>query len=180
MSTASMSLRSSISLYFLVAKALGSASLRPSARLASQTSQTAAIRTLGMPASECIRWRQRPPVPTQPTLSVSLAPSTFAAGTPRAASPAAPAAAPRKEGRGGRGRGGGGWGGGRVLGRAGGGAARAPGGGAPAFSPPPPPAGGGGGGGGGGGLLPSGRESHPLTPGPSPPLRGRGEKVGRV
>ncbi len=39
----------------------------PSARCASQTSQTAAIRTPGILASDCISCRQRPPVPMQPT-----------------------------------------------------------------------------------------------------------------
>src|SRR5229473_3036924 len=52
-------------------------------------SQTAAMRTFGILASDCIKVRQRPPVPMQPTLSVSFAPSALTAGIPNAASPAA-------------------------------------------------------------------------------------------
>src|SRR5688572_134138 len=44
-------------------------------------SQTAVMRTLGIVARDFMRCRQRPPVPMQPTLSVSLAPRTFRAGT---------------------------------------------------------------------------------------------------
>src|SRR5947209_2820083 len=72
--TAWTSLRSRTSLYFFVTNAFGSASLRACSRATSQTSQTAAMRTLGTLASACISWRQRPPVPIRPTLSVSLAP----------------------------------------------------------------------------------------------------------
>src|SRR5437588_8277361 len=69
-----MSLRSRTSLYFLVAKARGPTILRACSIATSQTSQTAAMRTLGTFASACIRWRQRPPVPIRPTFNVSLAP----------------------------------------------------------------------------------------------------------
>src|SRR5438128_1026412 len=42
-------------------------------------SHTAVMRTPGTLASAVIKCRQRPPVPIQPTRSVSLAPSTLAA-----------------------------------------------------------------------------------------------------
>src|SRR5438477_10051429 len=111
-----MSLRSRTSLYFFVTNAFGSASLRACSRATSQTSQTAAMRTLGTFASACISWRQRPPVPIRPTLSVSLAPQ--ARGVTAAALRAAAAEVFRKARRDTDGRG--------VIGGALGGAGESP------------------------------------------------------
>src|SRR5207244_10727194 len=84
-----------------VADALGSASLRPAARWASQMSQTAAMRVLGTLARAFISAWQRPPVPIRPIWSWSLAPRTLTAGTPKADRPAVAAAVVlRKERRG--------------------------------------------------------------------------------
>ena len=63
-------------------------------------SQTAAMRTLGIVASDFMRVRQRPPVPMQPTLSVSLAErEARTAGAPIAVSAAVAAEVFRKERR---------------------------------------------------------------------------------
>src|SRR5271167_4440717 len=63
-------------------------------------SQTAAMRTLGIVASDFMRVRQRPPVPMQPTLSVSLGErEASTAGAPIAVSAAAVADVFRNERR---------------------------------------------------------------------------------
>ena len=64
--------------------------LRPSSKWKSQMSQTAAIFTPGIVASDCISLRQRPPVPMQPTVIVSLAAKPLAVAVyPAVIAPAA-------------------------------------------------------------------------------------------
>src|SRR5438552_3848881 len=59
----------------------------------------AAMRTLGTRARDSISLRQRPPVPMQPTLMRSLAPTALTAGTANAAAPAVAAEVFRNERR---------------------------------------------------------------------------------